>query len=175
MPLPVVSYPWFALTVKHHHEKIVERALAGKGITPFLPLYESRHRSGGRIKKVLLPLFPSYVFAAFDPLHRLPVLTIPGVSSVVSFAKEPTPVPPEDLERIQTMIDSGLKMEPHPYLHSGDLVYIGRGPLSGLQGVLVGVKPGLRLVVSIPLLQRSVSAEIDQEWARPVVPLPKSA
>jgi hypothetical protein len=30
------------------------------------------------------------------------------------------------------------------------------------------VDKGYRLIVSIPLLQRAVSVEIDREWARPI-------
>jgi hypothetical protein len=52
------GYPWFALTAKHHHEKMVAQALEGRGLTSYLPLYRSFHHSGGRLQPVMLPLFP---------------------------------------------------------------------------------------------------------------------
>lgn len=167
MSLPLTDYPWFALTVKHHHEKAVARALDGKGFPEFLPLYQSHHRSGGREQSVLLPLLPNYVFCSFDLNHRLPILTIPGVGSIVGIGKTPEPIPVDQLERLCILADSQLPAEPWPYLQPGDEVYIERGPLRGLVGTLVTSKGLYRLVLSISLLQRSVSTEIDRLWVRP--------
>jgi hypothetical protein len=45
---------------------------------------------------------------------------------------------------------------------------IARGPLAGVEGILVEVKQHKALVVSISLLQRAVSVEIDSAWVDPV-------
>jgi transcriptional antiterminator NusG len=161
-------HPWYAVTVKHHHEKFVCEALEGRDLEPYLPLYQSTHRSGGRVKSALLPLFPGYVFCSFDIEHRLPVLTIPSIGSIVSIGRVPAPIPQSEMEGIETMIRSGLALSPHPSLLVGQDVYIERGPLCGVQGTLVACKPGYRVVVSVPLLQRSVSTEVDIEWVRPL-------
>jgi hypothetical protein len=47
-------------------------------------------------------------------------------------------------------------------------VVIERGPLSGVEGILVDVRGKVRLVVSVNLLQRSVSAEVDRHSIRPI-------
>jgi transcription antitermination factor NusG len=59
-------------------------------------------------------------------------------------------------------------VEPWPYLHSGQQVRIDRGVLSGIEGVLVEIRKVHRIVVSVTLLQRSVSVEIDRDWVVPV-------
>jgi hypothetical protein len=51
----------------------------------------------------------------------------------------------------------------------GSRVVIEKGPLRGLEGVALDVKKKFRLFVSVPLLQRSVSVEIDREWVRPLL------
>jgi transcription antitermination factor NusG len=66
------------------------------------------------------------------------------------------------------MINSGLLVTPWPFLEVGQHVILERGPLAGLEGILEDVEKGPRLVVSIPLLQRSVSTEVDRNWVRPV-------
>jgi transcription antitermination factor NusG len=66
------------------------------------------------------------------------------------------------------MVESGLLVTPHPFLNVGQAVLIERGPLTGLEGVLIEVKGKHRLVVSINLLQRSVSAEVDRRSVRPM-------
>ena len=40
--------------------------------------------------------------------------------------------------------------------------------LAGVEGILEDVRGKYRLVVSISLLQRAVSAEVDRNWIRPV-------
>ncbi len=169
MSLPISSYPWYALSVKHHHEKAVALALEGKGIVRFLPLHE-RIESGAQV-----PVFPSYVFCSLDILHRLPVLTIPGVSSFVSFGRGPVEISERELESVETMIESQMKIEPYPFLCSGVEVFIDRGPLKGLQGILVANKGHARLVVTVPMLQRSVAVEIDRAWVRPIAQPVKAA
>jgi hypothetical protein len=59
---------------------------------------------------------------------------------------------------------------PWPFLRIGQTVLIERGPLAGVEGILQEVKGKYRIVVSINLLQRSVSSEIDRSWVRPVNP-----
>lgn len=159
-------FPWFALNVKTHHEKAVGRALRGKGYDSFVPLYRSHHRSGGRLREAFLPLFPNYVFASFDPFQRLPVLTIPGVFSIVLVGGIPAAVPIGELEAIDQVTQSGLALEPSTFLEIGNAVSIEDGPLRGLEGRLMAFRGAWRLVISVELLQRSISVEIDRNWVR---------
>ncbi len=169
MRLPAPSpHPWYALTVKHHHERIVAQALEGRGFESYLPLYRSFHRSGRRMQPVLLPLWPGLVFCRFDISNRLPVLTIPAVGSIVSIGRVPAPIAHSELESVETIIQSGRNVSPHLAIAIGQEVSIGCGPLRGLTGTLIESKPNCRLVVSIPLLQRAVSAEVDSESVQPV-------
>jgi hypothetical protein len=43
-----------------------------------------------------------------------------------------------------------------------------RGPLAGLEGTVIEVKTNYRLILSVPLLQRSVAVEIDRDCVQPV-------
>jgi transcription antitermination factor NusG len=160
-------FPWFALQVKFRHEKTVSQALRGKGYTEYLPLYRGRHHSGGRFQDVDLPLFPTYVFCRFDPLRRLPILTTPGVFSIVGTRSEPLMVDEEELGTVRRLITFGSHAEPWPFLQVGDPVYVEEGPLRGTHGILQRFKNEYRLVISISLLQRSVAIEIDRSCVRP--------
>ena len=57
-------------------------------------------------------------------------------------------------------------------MNLGEKVRIEIGPLAGVEGILVALKGSNRLVVSVSLLQRSVSVEINESWVIPVSPLP---
>jgi transcription antitermination factor NusG len=161
--------PWFALTVKPQHEHAVERGLVSKGLDVFLPLYQSRRRWSDRYKHVLLPLFPGYVFCRLSRTTRVAALNVPGVRSLVSFGREPAAVPAVDIEGIRRMLASGYDVGPWPLLAAGQRVRVQTGPLSGLQGALVRVDGGWRVVVTVDVLQRSVSVQLPRDC---VVPLP---
>ena len=157
------THPWYALTSKPRHEKAVAEILRHKGLEPFLPLYRARHRWTDRFQSLELPLFPGYVFCRFAYESRLPVLSTPGVTSVVSCAHAPTPVSDDEIARVQAIIASGLPAQPWPYLRVGQRARIERGSLAGLEGVLVREKDSLRVVVSVELLRRAVAVEIDRD------------
>jgi transcription antitermination factor NusG len=160
--------PWYAIRVRSKFEKIVSTALSGKGYQEFVPLYRSRRKWSDRSMDLDLPLFPGYLFCRLDVQKRLPILTTPGVISIVGTGKVPVSIPEQEIEAIQTVINSGLNVVPWPRLAVGTKVVIEEGPLQGLEGVTLAVDKKYRLLVSVPLLQRSVSVEIDREWVRPV-------
>jgi transcription antitermination factor NusG len=175
-PIPIltpaaapVTHAWFALSVRPRHEKTVAMYLEGKGYDQYLPLYRSRRAWSDRVKALDLPLFGGYVFSRFDPLHRLPIITIPGVLSVVSFGQGPQPVDATELDAIRRIAESGVPAEPWPFLRVGQRVRVERGSLAGLEGILLRMRSQCRVVVSVSLLQRSVAAEIGRDCISPIL------
>jgi transcription antitermination factor NusG len=163
------SLPWYALQVRPRFEKIIATTLLNKGYEGFLPLYRHRSRWSDRIKEVQLPLFPGYLFCKFDINNRLPILVTPGVMHIVGIGKTPHPVEDGEIAALKVIVISGLQTEPRSYLNVGEKVRIEVGPLAGVEGILLALKGSNRLVVSVGLLQRSVSVEIDESWVVPVV------
>jgi transcription antitermination factor NusG len=166
------SFAWYALHVRPRFEKLVASTLVNKGYEGFLPLYRHRSRWSDRIKEVQLPLFSGYLFCRFDVDGRLPILMTPGVIHIVGIGKTPRPVEDDEIAALQTIVVSGLQAAPRSYLNAGERVRIEIGPLAGLEGILMAMKGSSRLVVSVSLLQRSVSVEINESWVVPVSPLP---
>jgi hypothetical protein len=72
------------------------------------------------------------------------------------------------MEAVRRLINSGLLLAPWPFLEVGQRVLIERGPLAGVEGILQEIRKTFRLVVSVGLLQRSVAAEVDRSWIRPL-------
>jgi transcription antitermination factor NusG len=157
---------WYAVRVQSRLGGLASRALAGKGYKEFYPLYRSQRGWSDRIKHLERPLFPGYLFCHFDVNDRLPVLTTPGVIGIVGVGKIPIPVDDDEIEAVRSIVRSGLTTEPFLSLAVGSEVYIERGPLAGLTGVIINTDKVCRLVVSVSLLQRSVAVEIDRNWVR---------
>ena len=86
------------------------------------------------------------------------------------FPGVPLPLPVDDGEiaAIQTVVSSGFRAEPWPYLEVGQKIRIESDALSGLEGILINFKGSHRVVLSVSLLQRSVAMEIDLSWVTPV-------
>jgi transcription antitermination factor NusG len=160
---------WYAIRVRSKFEHVASAVLSGKGYEQFLPLYRSSRQWSDRSKTLDLPLFPGYLFCRFDAEDRLlPILTTPGVISIVGAGRIPVAIPDREIEAIQTIIASGLLPQPWPHLSVGSRVVIERGPLAGIEGITLDVNKRHRLIISVPLLQRSVAVEIDRQWARPL-------
>jgi len=158
---PNSGLAWYALYTRHQHEKTINEILTRKGFEVFLPLYSAVHRWKDRNKILSLPLYPSYVFLHDDLQHKLPILMTPGVHSIVGTAEGPEPIPDFEINAVRRVIESSLVVEPHPYLQCGDRVRVQTGPLEGIEGILIRKKNAYRLVLSVEMIMKSVSIEID--------------
>jgi len=152
---------WYAAYTSANHEKRVARHLESRSVECFLPVYESVRRWKDRRVRLELPLFPGYVFVRLALRDRLQVLQIPGVARLVGFDGHPAAVPNEDMEAVRACLSGEHAIQPHRYLKHGQRVRVLRGPLAGLTGIVVRQKKGTRFVISLDLLMRSVSVEVD--------------
>jgi transcription antitermination factor NusG len=162
-PTVTETAQWFALVVKPRFDKAVAQALESKGYETLVPVYKKYHKYGGRSKHFELPLFPGYVCCRFDVQARLPILTTPGVIRVLGVRHGPIPLSDTEINSLQTAIKSQLPVQPFPFVNAGQRVRINSGVLAGVEGIVLAPKGGLRLVISITLLQRSVLLEIDRD------------
>lgn len=161
---------WYVVRVRSNFEQRAATALQAKGLTIFLPLYRVKRRWSDRVKEMDVPLFPGYVFCRFNPHEKLPILQTPGIVSIIGTSNGPTPVEDSEIAAVQTMMKSGLAVGPWPFLREGQPVIVKYGALEGLEGLILSSKGKHRLIVSISLLQRSVSVEIDRECVAPLAP-----
>ena len=167
------EHPWYAVRLRSNFERCASQIFEEKGFTTFLPLQRTRRVWTDRVKEIEVPLFSGYTFCKFDPQHRLPILTTPGVVSILESSNGPIPVEEHEIEAVRSLLKSGLAVGPWPFLQQGQTVVVERGPLQGTEGIIIQLKNKYRLVVSLSLLQRSVSVEIDRECVRPIAASPR--
>jgi transcription antitermination factor NusG len=170
MSLETASLRWFALQVRTRWEGSTAVLLAGKGYHTLLPTYRGKKHGRGMLRDGSAPLFPGYVFCQFDAQNRLPVLITPGVIAVVGRGRVPLPVDEVEIAAIQTLVASGLPVEPWPYLEVGQRIRIESDALKGLEGILINIKGNHRIVVSVSLLRRAVALEVDRASVVPIGP-----
>jgi transcription antitermination factor NusG len=156
-----LQHNWYAVCTRHQHEKVVARILEYKNFEIFLPLYKARRSWKDRIKELSVPLFPGYLFVQAGSERWLQILTTAGVSSIVSCGERPAAIPFSEIEGVRRIVESTLRVEPHPFLKSGDWVRVKDGPIAGVEGILLRKKNIARLVLSVEMLGKSAAVEVD--------------
>jgi transcription antitermination factor NusG len=141
----------------------VER-LTKIGIEAFLPIVERVNRWKDRKKLVILPLFPGYLFVHINKNYHnmLAVLKIRGVVRFLeTIPGEPETVPEDQVIFLKRLVENKESLDPYPYLKEGQRVRIKRGPLTGVEGILVERTGQHILVLSVDILRQGVSLKID--------------
>jgi len=153
---------WFAVSTTPRHEKRVAQHFELRRLDCFLPLYRAQRRwnDGSRVD-LDLPLFPGYLFVRIGKRERVRVLEVPGVLSLVTgTGGEPAPLDECDIDALRSGIGQ-RRAEPHPLLRVGQKARIRCGALAGMEGFVVRLKSGLRVVLTLELIMQSVAVEVD--------------
>jgi transcriptional antiterminator NusG len=154
---------WFAVQTRPRHEKKVSLGLKERGIQSFLPLRREKRQWSDRQQWIELPLFTHYVFTKI-PVTAESRVSVLRTSGVLRFAGLPgcgTPVPDEQIETLQAIVDQRIPLAPHEFIKVGERVRIRGGALNGIEGILAAIKNDRSLVVSVDLIQKSVALRID--------------
>lgn len=152
---------WYAVYTMSRHEKRVAAHCERIGIEHFLPLYTSRRSWKNRTTIDLqMPLFPNYIFVQLLPDDHGPLVRLPGVLSTVGNAEGPVAIQDGEMEVLRRIIDCKA-IEPHPYMTAGDKVRVKAGPLEGVAGVVLRKANGLRFIVTLDLIGKSVALDIE--------------
>jgi len=163
------SRHWYAVFTVPRSEKSVVRHLEIRGIESFLPTYEAQRIWKNRQRiKVVLPLFPTYLFVNIDSTERTKVLQSPGVLKIVGDRRKGIPIPESEVEFLRSGICRRL-IEPYREVVIGERVRIKSGVMHGLQGTLVRKKNGLRFVLTVGVINQHAAIEIDAEDLEPIV------
>jgi transcription antitermination factor NusG len=163
---PAESYQeerWYAAYTCANHEKRIAAQLQARSVEHVLPVYSSLRRWKDRRVLVDMPLFPGYVFVRLALSHRLRVLQIPSVVRLVGFGGQPHVLADDEVALLRSSLTGEMRFAPHPYLRAGSRVRIARGPLRGVEGILVRKKNLFRVVLSIDVIACSASVEVDSE------------
>lgn len=161
---------WFALQTWPRYEKRIAERLQQKGIDVFLPLFTEQHQWSDRRSVVHTPLFPHYVFVRITETSstRVSVLRTNGVAQFVGGRGAGVPIPDRQIESIQTVLSNGLPFFPHPFIDIGCRVRIRGGSLDGIEGILVAKNDDPSLLVSVQLIQRSLSIRLKGYQVEPL-------
>ncbi len=148
--------------------------LENLAVSHFLPLINEERQWSDRKQMVALPLFPGYVFVqiARSSELQLRVLKVPGIVNFIGNQSGPLAIPESEIESIQAALFHGFGCSPHPYLRTGDRVRVVRGALAGIEGTLIRCGVQSKIVISVEMIQRSVSISVPASDIEPVYHAP---
>jgi transcription antitermination factor NusG len=129
------NHEWYALQIRPRFEKVASVCLRDKGYEEYVPTYTSKRCWSDRIKTIELPIFPGYIFCKFEVQNRA---SHSGTRSVVYCGNGKIPEP--SLRRKSPPFRrSSLpdRPAPWPFVHAGERVSVERGPLAGLEGIVI--------------------------------------
>lgn len=159
--------PWYAVHTRSRHEDKAYAGLSQKAHYVFLPKIEVWSRRKDRRKKILLPMFPGYLFVnllTVDNETRVDILKTFGVVKILGnpSSYEPIPVPEDKIEAIQRIVNSKVETQHFQYPRVGEPARIIDGPFKGIEGVVCSTDYSKELfVINIELLQRSVAIKLE--------------
>jgi transcription antitermination factor NusG len=161
---------WYAVHIKPRHEKRIAEQFEEKRVQTFLPLLRQIHKWSDRNTTVEVPMFSCYAFVHVGQTNeeRLKVLRTPGVFGFVGNERQGTPIPQEQIENLQVAIRGNVPCFPHAFLNVGRRVRIRGGALNGVEGILERHGKDQNLVISVELLQRSMSIRVEGYDIEPV-------
>jgi transcriptional antiterminator NusG len=159
------SGSWYALWTHSHCEQQVCDQLLQKGFRTLLPTVDVWSRRRGVRRLISTPMFPSYLFVrtTIDKSSYLEVAKVKGLVCLLGERWDRlTVIPDDEMQAIEQVSAAHHPVLPYPYLKEGQRARITRGPLAGVEGILVETRPqqGM-LVLSLHLLHRSVAVVVD--------------
>jgi transcription antitermination factor NusG len=93
--------------------------------------------------------------------ERLKVLRTPGVLGFVGSERQGTSIPDQQIESLRKAISEKVPCLPYPFIRVGKRVRICGGSLDGVEGILMRQGGDQSLVLSVELLQRSISIRVE--------------
>lgn len=176
MTLTLGETRWFLAQLKPNCAAIAERNLKRQGFQTFLPQEETTQPRNGKFVTALRPLFPGYIFVAFDAARGLwrSINATYGITHLVSFGQEPAVVPPELVAQLQLRCDAEGKLRPPPHLLPGDAVMLTKGPFARFVAEVETIAADRRVWVLMEIMggKTRVAVEADQLRAMATGPQP---
>jgi len=152
---------WWVAHTKSRNEKALAWMLSRWEIPYFLPLMEKVTKRKQRVFRALLPLFSGYVFFCGNEDQRYRALTTNRIANVIEVSNQAKLI--KELSDIHRALDSGMPIDPHPYLKAGDRCRVSAGPLMGCEGIVVRKKNQTRILLQIDMLGQAAAVEVDTE------------
>lgn len=148
---------WYLVQCKPRQASRALVHLERQGYECLLPTHQIEHLHKGQLQQLSEPLFPGYLFIHLDKVEDnwLPIRSTRGVSQIVSFGGNPTPVPDIVINQLANRKASVL-----PVFSQGDQVLIDDPNLQQLEAIFLSRDGDNRVLLLLNILQRELTISL---------------
>lgn len=160
---------WFVFYTKSRQEKKVNDLLLRRGYEPFLPLQSVMRQWSDRKKKVVVPLFNSYIFIFVFEHQVQEVVQVPGIAWSIQHNGKPAVLHDAELAIIKRFIETGWLIESSAAdekYELGDRVKVVDGPLKGSMGRLIKLANKHRFGILLESIGQVITVEVEKTALR---------
>ncbi len=145
---------WFLAQLKPNSVRIAERSLKRQGFRTFLPVEEFTRRAKSKFVTTERLMFPGYIFVSFDVAKGgwRAINSTNGITRLVSFGKNPAPVPLDIISGLMLRCDAQGKLMLPNLLTPGDHVAITHGPFANFIAEVEKIDPDRRVWVLLDIM-----------------------
>lgn len=156
---------WYVVQTQPHAELRASSHLRRQGFEVYLPRYSKLRRHARKVDYVARPLFPRYLFVAFDKSRQYwhGVRSTIGVTQLVGNGDGPSSVPDEVVQALRRRegSDGLVQMAQRAPFSSGETIQVVKGAFSLCIGRFESMSDRERVSVLLDLLGRSVRVFLD--------------
>jgi transcription antitermination factor NusG len=154
---------WYVFYLRHRTEKRVCEVLIRLGYEVFLPVISTvRIWKNRQKRKILLPLFPGYLFVYTHAHELYPIRQIPHVVFYVASGGKPSTVSEKEIEEIRQVLGVQCPVTIERRFFKGERVRIMSGPLVGYEGTLVRQHSKTRFGIRLKAINYTVLIDTAQ-------------
>lgn len=144
---------WYAVFTASRAEKRVKERLEQAGIENYLPVREVEFVRDGLVKRLEVPVITGCIFVRVSEMNLPSVLSIGGVIALLRKEQIPVTIPDELMDSLRILNERAETIEVvNGKVPVGSGVRVIQGELTGVQGELVEVAGGHRVMVHVPCL-----------------------
>ena len=157
---------WFVVQTRVNQEAKAARNLVQQGYQIYMPQYRKRRRHARRVDVVSRPLYPRYLFVAFDPSSKgwRAINSTLGVSNIISVGDKPAEIDVTIVNAIRGLENSEgvVELDPLSDLLPGDQVEVVEGAFTTRMGLYQGLSDSQRVIILLDMLGQKVRVALDR-------------
>src|SRR5690606_36265914 len=162
---------WYLIQTKTRQERVAQENLERQGYETYLPFAEIHRRRRGRTVRVIVPMFPRYLFIHLsdETDDWRPIRSTLGVTTLVRFGQVPARIPDNLITSLRNREnEQGVQVIETPEFQSGTKIRIAEGPMEGYEGIFQSQTSKERVTILLQIAEKTISVQLTPDQIEPL-------